>query len=115
MLLADHADGLQKKYMRVINLLAHIISKKLLFISNIINFYVAGVILPWASGRAVMLRTEPASCLCPGLPSPAVSSGQRVSIPDATPTLAAAVPAAPLSRAVPCASGITPATPSGVM
>ncbi|MEH5619795.1 hypothetical protein PO609_24205, partial [Enterobacter cloacae] len=28
MLLADHADGLQKKYMRVINLLAHIISKK---------------------------------------------------------------------------------------
>ncbi|WP_218969379.1 hypothetical protein, partial [Enterobacter kobei] len=75
MLLADHADGLQKKYMRVINLLAHIISKKLLFISNIINFYVAGVILPWASGRAVMLRTEPASCLCPGLPSPAVSSG----------------------------------------
>ncbi|WP_395280582.1 hypothetical protein [Enterobacter cloacae] len=62
-----------------------------------------------------MLRTEPASCLCPGLPRPAVSSGQRVSIPDATPTLAAAVPAAPLSRAVPCASGITPATPSGVM
>ncbi|MNL29384.1 hypothetical protein D3C87_1510650 [compost metagenome] len=31
----------------------------------------------WASGRAVMLRTEPASCLCPG------PAGQRVSIPDA--------------------------------
>ena len=56
-----------------------------------------------------MLRTEPASGLCPAPP------GQRVSIPDATPTLAAAVPAAPLSRAVPCASGITPANPSGVM